>query len=167
MIATKLSEKLLDKAGARTTIITGLLVGAAGMAVLAAGMSPGGGYIALLPGIVLLALGQGLGWTAMFTAAGTGVDAQHQGISSAMASTTQQIGSAAGLAVLVAIANSGTHATTGPDLVPGLRTAGFTAAALTLLGILIAAALHTSKTEDNTDTGTDAPQQDKTTKIPA
>jgi EmrB/QacA subfamily drug resistance transporter len=146
MVATKLSEKLLGKTGARTTIITGLLIGAAGMAALAAGMSPDGGYPALLPGIVLLALGQGLGWTAMFAAAGTGVDAQHQGIASAMASTTQQIGSAVGLAVLVAVANSGTHTTTGPDLVPGLRTAGFTAAALTLLGIVIAAALRTNKT---------------------
>ncbi|MER5476810.1 MFS transporter [Streptomyces sp. NPDC002734] len=146
MIATKLSERLLDKAGARTTIITGFLVGAAGMTSLAAGMSADGGYPALLPGIVLLSVGQGLGWTAMFAAAGTGVDAKHQGIASAMASTTQQIGSAVGLAVLVAIANSGTHTTTGPDLVPGLRTAGFTAAALTLLGIVIAAALRTSKT---------------------
>ncbi|WP_037915221.1 hypothetical protein [Actinacidiphila yeochonensis] len=52
------------------------------------------------------------------------------------------IGSAVGLAVLVAIANAGVHTTTGPDLVPGLHTAGYTAAALTLLGVAIALTLR-------------------------
>ncbi|MFF9819323.1 hypothetical protein [Streptomyces sp. NPDC014006] len=73
------------------------------------------------------------------------MDAAHQGIASAMASTTQQIGSAVGLAVLIAVASHGTHATSGPDLVPGLRTAGYTAAALTLLGVAIALALRRSE----------------------
>ncbi|MFE5828461.1 MFS transporter [Streptomyces erythrochromogenes] len=142
MVGTKLSEKLLGMAGPRTTIVTGLLVGAAGMAVLALAMSPTGGYPALLPGVVLLSLGQGLAWTAMFAAATSGVDARHQGIASAVASTTQQIGSAVGLAALIAIANSGVHTGIGPDLLPGLRAAGFTAAALTLLGVGIALTLR-------------------------
>ncbi|MCM2422657.1 MFS transporter [Streptomyces sp. RKAG293] len=142
MVGTQLSEKLLGRVGTRTTIIAGLILGAAGMAVLALAMSPGGSYPALLPGIVLLSLGQGLAWTAMFVAAGTGVDPHHQGIASAMASTTQQIGSAVGLAILVAIANSGLRTSTGPDLIPGLRTAGLTAAALTLLGVGIALTLR-------------------------
>jgi len=143
-VSTKLSEKLLGRAGARTTTVTGLLVGAAGMVTLAAGMSPGGGYPALLPGVVLLSAGQGLAWTAMFAAAATGVTPHHQGIASAMASTTQQIGSAVGLAVLVAVADSRTRggASAGAALVPGLRTAGFTAAALTLLGVAIALTLR-------------------------
>ncbi|KUL22705.1 hypothetical protein [Streptomyces regalis] len=92
--------------------------------------------------MILLSLGQGIAWTAMFVAATSGVDARHQGIASAMASTTQQIGSAVGLAILVAIADSGAHAGIGPDLVPGLRTAGFTAGALTLLGVAIALTLR-------------------------
>ncbi|MEU9455903.1 MFS transporter [Streptomyces sp. NPDC048277] len=142
MVGTKASEKLLGTVGTRATVVTGLLLGAVGMTALALGMSPGGGYPALLPGVILLSLGQGIAWTAMFVAAGTGVDAHHQGIASAMASTTQQIGSAVGLAVLVAIANAGVHTATGPALVPGLRTAGFTAAALTLLGLGIALTLR-------------------------
>ncbi|CAM5697540.1 MFS transporter [Streptomyces fumanus] len=142
MAGTKASEKLLGRVGTRTTLTAGLLLGAAGMAVLALALSPTGGYPALLPGVILLSLGQGLGWTAMFAAAGTGVDAAHQGIASAMASTTQQIGSAVGLAVLIAVASHGTHATDGAALVPGLRTAGFTAAALTLLGVAIALTLR-------------------------
>jgi hypothetical protein len=50
------------------------------MAVLALGMSPSGGYPALLPGVILLSLGQGIAWTAMFVAATSGVDAYHQSI---------------------------------------------------------------------------------------
>ncbi|MQY10220.1 Multidrug resistance protein Stp [Streptomyces sp. RB5] len=156
MVGTKLSEALLGKVGPRTTIVIGLLVGAAGMAVLASAMSPTGGYPILLPGVILLSLGQGINWTAMFVAATSGVDARNQGIASAMASTTQQIGSAVGLAVLVAIANAGVHTTTGPDLVPGLRTAGFTAAALTLLGIGIALTLrHPTSTPAHATTSTE------------
>ncbi|MFJ9586734.1 MFS transporter [Streptomyces acidicola] len=142
LIGTKASEWLLGRAGIRTTIVTGLLLGAAGMVALELAQSPTGGYAALLPGVVLLSLGQGLAWTAMFAAAGTGVDARHQGIASAMASTTQQIGGAVGLAVLIAVAGAGTDASTGSALVPGLRTAGFTAAALTLLGVAIALTLR-------------------------
>lgn len=144
MAGTKASEKLLDRVGTRTTLVTGLLLGTAGMAVLALTLSPTGSYVALLPGVILLSLGQGLAWTAMFAAAGTGVDAAHQGIASAMASTSQQIGSAVGLAVLIAVASHGTHATDGPALVPGLRAAGYTAAALTLLGVAIALTLRRS-----------------------
>ncbi|MEV6588771.1 MFS transporter [Streptomyces acidicola] len=142
LVGTKASEWLLGRAGIRTTVVTGLLLGATGMVALALAQSPTGGYAALLPGVVLLSLGQGLAWTAMFAAAGTGVDARHQGIASAMASTTQQIGGAVGLAVLIAVAGAGTDASTGPALVPGLRTAGFTAAALTLLGVAIALTLR-------------------------
>ncbi|MEU5607697.1 MFS transporter [Streptomyces sparsogenes] len=146
VVGTKASEKLLGRVGTRTTLIAGLLLGAAGMVVLALALSPSGSYPALLPGIVLLSLGQGLAWTAMFAAAGTGVDAAHQGIASALASTTQQIGSAVGLAVLIAVASHNTHATDGPALVPGLRTAGYAAAALTLLGVAVALTLRRSST---------------------
>ncbi|MGN9809333.1 hypothetical protein ACTMSW_08230 [Micromonospora sp. BQ11] len=82
----------------------------------------------------------------MFAAAATGVVPHHQGIASAMASTTQQIGGAAGLAILVAIANAGVTATTGPTRVPGLRTAGLTAALLTLVGAAVALILPAART---------------------
>ncbi|MFD7402799.1 hypothetical protein ACFV7R_09040 [Streptomyces sp. NPDC059866] len=42
----------------------------------------------------------------------------------------------------VAVAGAATDATAGPVLVPGLRTAGFTAAGLTLLGVAIALTLR-------------------------
>lgn len=144
MIGTKTSEKLLGRFGMRPTLLTGLLLGSAGMTLLAAAMSPTGGYPELLPGVALLSLGQGIAWTAMFVAAGTGVDPAHQGIASAMASTTQQVGGAVGLAILIAVASMSTTGTTGAALVPGLRVAGGVAAAIALLGAGIALTIRQS-----------------------
>ncbi|WP_433211770.1 MFS transporter [Microtetraspora malaysiensis] len=141
MVGTKASEKMLGRVGIRPTIVTGMLLGSAGMALLALAMSPTGGYAILLPGVILLSLGQGLAWTAMFAAAATGVAAHQQGIASAMASTTQQIGGAVGLALLIAVSATATTATPG-GLVPGLQAAGYTAAVFTLLGVALALTLR-------------------------
>ncbi|MEV6867175.1 hypothetical protein AB0M44_40065 [Streptosporangium subroseum] len=89
-------------------------------------------YLVLIPGLVVLGLGKGAGYTLMFGAATAGTDPHQQGIASGVASTAQQIGGAVGLAVLVAVANAGTHGLTGPALravtTDGLRTAVFVAA---------------------------------------
>lgn len=79
VIGTRTSEKLLGRFGMRPTLLTGLLLGAAGMTLLAAAMSPTDGYPELLPGVALLSLGQGIAWTAMFVAAGTGVEGRSPG----------------------------------------------------------------------------------------
>jgi hypothetical protein len=62
----------------------------------------------------------------MFVAAASGVAPGEQGVASALATTSQQIGGAIGLAVLVAIANAGLdpHSEAGPvAVVEGLRVA--------------------------------------------
>jgi hypothetical protein len=78
----------------------------------------------------------------MFGAAATGVAAEEQGIASGIASTGQQVGGAVGLAVLVAIANSGTEGLSGEALrvatTDGLRTAVLIAAAGVALMVLVA-----------------------------
>lgn len=143
MIGSKVAEMMLSRSGVRATLTVGLLTGALGMAAFALGMSTGGNYAALLPGIVLISLGQGIGWTGMFVAAASGVRPHEQGIASAMASTTQQIGSAMGLALLVAIANSGLSSSpSDSQIVDGLRLAGFVAAGLTVAGAALALALR-------------------------
>ncbi|HEX4816356.1 MAG TPA: MFS transporter, partial [Nonomuraea sp.] len=139
LLGTKVSERMLIRTGAGTTLLIGLGLGAAGMIAFALAVSPQGGYAVLLPGIVMISLGQGIAWTAMFVAASTGVAPERQGIASAMASTTQQLGSAVGLAVLVAVINAGPAGAATPD---GLRTAGLLAAALTLVGAAVALTLR-------------------------
>ncbi len=106
----------------RAAMITSLAVGAAGTAMVGLAMSTTGSYLAMIPGFIVLGLGQGAGYTLMFGAAANGVDGREQGVASGMASTTQQLGGAVGLAMLVAVANSGT------SVVAGLRTAVLLAA---------------------------------------
>jgi hypothetical protein len=65
----------------------------------------------------VLGLGQGAGYTLMFGAAAAGTPASAQGIAAGVASTAQQVGGTVGLAVFVAVANSGRSE------VDGLRTA--------------------------------------------
>ncbi len=96
-------------------------------------MSPNGSCAGLIPGLVLLSIGDGVVFTAMFIATGTGVADREQGIASGLASTSTSIGAAVGLAVLVLIATSGTGGLTGEALrtatADGLSTAVLVVAA--------------------------------------
>jgi len=69
-------------------------------------MSTDSTYLAVLPGLLGFGLGLGVVFPAMFIAASTGVPEHDSGIASGLASTALQIGTAAGLAVLVGIATA-------------------------------------------------------------
>ncbi|MEV0643822.1 MFS transporter [Phytomonospora sp. NPDC050363] len=128
--AGRLAPALMARFGIRGTLIWLLVLTGAGLALVTAGMSAGGPYWALLPGFALWGLAGGACFVVMFASAATGVAPQQQGVASGLATTSQQIGGAAGLAVIVAIA--------GQTGVAGLRTAGWVAAAATAAAALIA-----------------------------
>jgi hypothetical protein len=69
-------------------------------------MSADGSYAALVPGLVLLSIGDGVVFTTMFIAASTGVADDEQGVASGITSTSTSVGAAVGLAVLVLVAAS-------------------------------------------------------------
>lgn len=141
-LGTQLGERLAAVAGVRRTLAGGLALGAVGTAVLALGMTVDGTYLTLVPGIALMGVGQGIAWTNMWIAASNGVAQEEQGIASGMASTTQQVGAAVGLAVLIAISSSGLDGLTGQPLqqatADGLQTAVYVAAGGILLGLVAA-----------------------------
>ncbi|MFF4174288.1 hypothetical protein [Streptomyces sp. NPDC001744] len=87
--------------------------------------------------MLLYSFGRGIVFTSVFAAAAATVPTQQQGVASGTASTGQRVGSAVGLAVLVAIANSGVHDQTGEAprsaTTDGIRTAVFVAAAMAVL----------------------------------
>jgi EmrB/QacA subfamily drug resistance transporter len=126
--------------GLRTTLVGALAVGALGAAMLGLGMSADASYWALVPGLVLLSIGDGTVFTTMFIAAGTGVDDREQGVASGIASTSTSVGAAVGLALLVLVAAVGTDGLSGEAL--RVATAdGLSTAVLVIAGMIVATAL--------------------------
>jgi EmrB/QacA subfamily drug resistance transporter len=101
---TQIGSRLAARVGVRTLLALGLAVGAIGATLVALSITPGGGYPALIPGLIIFGLGQGTAWPPMWIAAAAGIPSHEQGIASGMASTTLWIGGATGLAILVVIA---------------------------------------------------------------
>ncbi|MEV7097277.1 MFS transporter [Amycolatopsis sp. NPDC051045] len=139
----KLTGALLGRWGVRTPLFVGMLVNGIGMVLLATGMAAGASFWTVLAGLLVWGLGGGLTFPAMFVAAASGVAPGEQGVASALATTSQQIGGAIGLAVLVAIANAGLdlHPGAAPAptaIVEGLRVALWTGGIASMAGGLLA-----------------------------
>ena len=114
-----LAGQLVTRFGLRRTLVSALAVGALGAAAIGLTMSPDGSYAALVPGLVALSVGDGVVFTTMYIAAATGVSDREQGVASGIASTGSGIGAALGLAVLVLVANAGTHGLDDDQLLAG------------------------------------------------
>jgi EmrB/QacA subfamily drug resistance transporter len=136
-----LAPRLQAKLGAKPLIVSGLLILGVGLVWLS--MAPAdGSYVAnVLPASLVAALGMAL---AFVPSLGTAIGAarpEETGIASGLVSTSYQIGSAVGLAVLTAVA----AAFTGPAADAAALTSGYSAAfagaaAVAFTGALVAAA---------------------------
>jgi MFS family permease len=128
-----LAGRIATRFGLRRTLVAALTIGALGALAVGLAMSPNGSYAALIPGLILLSIGDGVVFTTMFIAAGTGVADREQGIASGLTSTSTSVGAAVGLAALVLVATSGTDELTGEALriatADGLSTAVLVVAA--------------------------------------
>jgi EmrB/QacA subfamily drug resistance transporter len=98
------AQKIIAKAGPKLPLWLGLLIVAAG--VFAMGfLDPGDSYAAgILPGMILTAIGAGFAWAALFLVASVGVKPEESGLASGLINTSQQLGSAIGLAALSSVA---------------------------------------------------------------
>lgn len=138
---TQLGARLANRLPMRRTLVIGFVVGIVGTLALAPAAFLGAPYVAIVPGLVVSGIGQGIVWTAMWIAAASGVAHHEQGIASGMASTTLNVGNAIGIAVLVGFANRGIGGLQGEALREGLATgaqhAFYLAAAGLLLGLLV------------------------------
>ncbi|WP_346779716.1 MFS transporter [Streptomyces sp. S3(2020)] len=145
-LGTQVGERAVARVGVRRMLVGGMSLGAAGAAALGLALTGDGSYVLLLPGIVLLGLGQGAAWTGMWIVAASGIAAEDQGVASGMASTTLQVGGAVGLALLVAL--SGSVGTGPPDeaLLSGIRGAVFAVAAVLCCGVPLTLVLRRTAT---------------------
>ncbi len=111
-----LAGRVVTRCGLKPTLVGALAIGAVGALALGLAMSPDGSYAALIPGLVMVSIGDGVVFTTTFIAAGTGVADSEQGVASGIASTSTSVGAAVGLALLVLVANSGTDGLQGEAL---------------------------------------------------
>ena len=103
------SARLITRLGARAVLLPGLVLLAAGLALLT-GAPVGGDYVTdVLPAMVLLGVGAGIAFPALVTLAMAGATASDAGLASGLVNTTQQVGGALGLAVLATLSTSRTN----------------------------------------------------------
>jgi EmrB/QacA subfamily drug resistance transporter len=103
------SERLIMRFGARTTLIPGLVLIAAGLGLFTQ-VPVDGQYITdVLPSMILLGVGAGLSFPALMTLAMSGATQTDAGLASGLVNTTLQVGGALGLAVLATLSTTRTE----------------------------------------------------------
>ena len=117
------APRLIVRFGTRATLVPGLALTAAGLALFTGAPIRADYAGDVLPSMVLIGLGAGLSFPVLMTAAMSSAEPTGAGILSGLVNTTQQVGGALGLAVLA------TLATTHPNSL--LHTGKSTATALT------------------------------------
>jgi MFS family permease len=106
--SSALAGRVVTRFGLRATMTGALSMGAAGALALGITLTADASFFGLVPGLVLVSVGDGAMFTAVFIAAATGVPDRQQGVASGIVSTGQGIGAAVGLALLVLVANAAT-----------------------------------------------------------
>ena len=106
-VVSAVAGRLSERVPLRGALLGGMLVTAAGMLALRAGISEEASWLALLPGLAITGLGVGLA-NPLTTFAHLGVLPPAQGgLASALNNTARQIGLAIGIAVLGALLEAG------------------------------------------------------------
>ncbi|SMD20313.1 MFS transporter [Kibdelosporangium aridum] len=106
LLVSPVAGRLVGKLGARNLMLCGALLSAAGMAYLALIDSNGNYFADVLPGLLAVAAGNGLAFAPTMITATTGVAADDQGLASGVLNTSQELGTAAGMAVITGIATA-------------------------------------------------------------
>ncbi len=107
---TIFSTRMLAKVGARTLLVSGMLIAACGMTLMSRIPADGTYWQHVLPGMLLVSLGIGMSFVPLTIAATAGVPSDDAGLASGLINSSRQIGAAVGLAALVTIATTATLA---------------------------------------------------------
>jgi MFS family permease len=144
LMSARYSDRLVTRFGARRTLIPGLVMIMASLALFT--RAPVGGSWAehVLPVMLLLGFGAGTAFPALMSLAMSGVERHEAGLASGLVNTTAQVGASLGLAVLATVAASRSDnliadgEATSQALTNGYHLAFWIGAAL-VLGAIIAA----------------------------
>jgi MFS family permease len=103
-VAGGLASQLITRIGTRPVVVAGCLVAAAGIYWVSRVPLHGSYVTDLLPGFVVMSLGAGSVFVSVTAAANAGVAADKAGLAAGLLNSSQQVGSALGLAILSAVA---------------------------------------------------------------
>ena len=141
-----LSARVVMRFGIRGPLVTGLGLMAAGLLWFARAPVDGMFAVDVLPGMILLALGAGMAFNPLLLAAMGDVPPEESGLASGLVNTTQMMGGAVGLAILVSIAAARTADPNDlGDLTAGYHAAFLVGAAFAIVALVLAAALMQAK----------------------
>jgi EmrB/QacA subfamily drug resistance transporter len=103
-IAGGLASQLVTRIGTRPVVVAGCLVAASGIYWVSRVPLDGSYATDLLPGFVVMSLGAGSVFVSVTAAANAGVPGDKAGLAAGLLNSSQQVGSALGLAILSAVA---------------------------------------------------------------
>ena len=146
-LSVGVSARLIVRFGARATLLPGLALVAAGLVWFQRAPVDATYLVDVFPAVLLLGIGAGLSFPALMTMAMADATPEDSGLASGLVNTTQQVGGALGLAVLVTLSTQRTESLTGSGdsvaeaLTGGYRVAFGVAAVLVALAFALAVAL--------------------------
>lgn len=107
MMSAALAPRLAARTGHRATMIAGIALTGASLALMALFVSVDGGYLSILPGVVVMGVGLGLAMVPSTEAITRSLPKEKQGVASALNDVTREFGTALGVALLGAILSAG------------------------------------------------------------
>jgi EmrB/QacA subfamily drug resistance transporter len=133
-----IAPRVIDRIGVKAPIVIGMLLLAAGMAVLSLVRPDGDFIVDVLPASLIAAAGMSLAFIPSLGTAIQSAKPEEGGLASGIVNTSYQVGSALGLAVMTAVATA-----QGADQLgnPAALTEGYSAAFLGAAGIAVVGAL--------------------------
>jgi EmrB/QacA subfamily drug resistance transporter len=143
-LSVRYSERLVMRFGARTTLLPGLVLIAAGLALFVRVPVEGNYWIDVLPSMILVGTGVGTAFPALAALAMSGATPSDAGLASGLVNTTVQVGAAVGLAVLATVSATrsegliGNGESTTAALTDGYHLAFLIGAVLVAVAIAIA-----------------------------
>jgi len=140
VLSLRYSERLIMRFGARTTLLPGLVLIGAALALFTRAPVDGDYVRHVLPVMVLLGFGIGVSFPALMTLAMSGATQSDAGLASGLVNTTAQVGGALGLAVLATVsATRSENLIDGGQATASALTSGYHLAFLIGAGLVVAA----------------------------
>jgi EmrB/QacA subfamily drug resistance transporter len=141
-VAGGIASQLVTRIGTRPVVVAGCLIAAAGIYYVSRVPLHGSYLSDLLPGFLVMSLGAGSVFVSVTAAANAGVPSDKAGLAAGLLNSSQQVGSALGLAILSAVAITRTDHLMAAQVPPAVASdAGYHQALLAGSILMAAAAL--------------------------